>query len=368
VAPNPLADDLEHILTHTRGLWDELRGRRLFLTGGTGFFGCWLLESFAWANDRLDLGAEAVVLTRNPDAFRRKAPHLAGHPAVRLHQGDVRDFRFPDGPFSHVIHAATEASAALNDEQPLVMLDTVVEGTRRAMEFARHKGARKFLLTSSGAVYGRQPSDLTHVPEGYPGAPDVFDHRSAYGEGKRLAEHLCVLSGRCHGLEPRIARCFAFLGPYLPLDIHYAAGNFLRDGLRGGPIQVGGDGTPWRSYLYAADLAVWLWTLLFRGTPCRAYNVGSDQGVTIADLARATASVCGSSCTVSIARQPVPGRPTERYVPSVARARAECGLEVRIGLEEALRRTVAWHRRNLPHTSPKRQRGESILQRQQGQG
>lgn len=345
MSPNPLADDLDHVLTHTRDLWEELRGGRLFLTGGTGFFGCWLLESFTHANDRHRLDAQVVVLTRNPEGFRRKAPHLADHPAVRLHAGNVRDFTFPDGPFSHVIHAATEASAALNDRQPLVMLDTVVEGTRRALDFACHKGVRKFLLTSSGAVCGRQPPELTHVTEDCSRAPDLFDHRSAYGEGKRLAEHLCALYARCHGLEPRIARCFAFIGPYLALDIHFAAGNFLRDGLRGGPIQVGGDGTPWRSYLYAADLCIWLWTLLFRGTPCRAYNVGSDQAVTIAELAQATAVACGTGCPVAIARQPIPGQPPERYVPSVARARTECGLEVRIGLEEALRRTVAWHRR-----------------------
>ena len=145
---NPLAEDLDHILTHTRDLWEELRGRRLFLTGGTGFFGCRLLESFTWACDRLDLGAEAVVLTRRPDAFTHKAPHLARHPAVRLHSGDVRTFAFPEGPFSHVIHAATESSTSLNDDDPLQMLDTIIEGTRRALEFARQCGARKFLLTS----------------------------------------------------------------------------------------------------------------------------------------------------------------------------------------------------------------------------
>src|SRR5262249_40048423 len=139
----------------------------------------------------------------------------ACHPAVRLHAGDVCGFRFPDGPFSHVIHAATEASAALNDQQPLALLDTMIEGTRAVLELARRKGARKLLLTSSGAVYGRQPPEVPLLTEEYTGAPDLFNHRSAYGEGKRLAEHLCTLYARSHGLEPRIARCFAFVGPYL---------------------------------------------------------------------------------------------------------------------------------------------------------
>src|ERR1017187_3768959 len=170
-----LRDDLDDFLAHTQGLWDELRGQRIFITGGTGFFGCWLLESFAWANDKLGLGASAVVLTRNPAAFQAKAPHLASHPAIQFHAGDIRSFSFPPGSFSHVIHAATEASAALNDANPLLMFDTIAEGTRRALEFAHKSGARKFLLASSGAVYGRQPAEVTHLPEDYAGGPDTVE-------------------------------------------------------------------------------------------------------------------------------------------------------------------------------------------------
>lgn len=335
---NPLAQDLDHVLVHTAGLWEDLRGARLFITGGTGFFGCWLLESFCWANDRLGLGATAVVLTRRPEAFQAKCPHLAAHPAVRLLAGDVRDFAFPAGRFSHVIHAATEASAKLNAENPLVMFDTIVQGTRRALDFAVQAGARKVLFTSSGAVYGRQPPDVTHVPEDYAGAPDPADPRSAYGEGKRAAEQLCALYARQYGLEPKIARCFAFVGPYLPLDAHFAVGNFIRDALAGGPIRVNGDGTPYRSYLYAADLAIWLWTILIRGATGRAYNVGSDAAVPIAEWAKRVAAH-SSGLTVTVACPPG-DQPPERYVPSVARARLELSLDAWITSDEAIRRTL----------------------------
>jgi dTDP-glucose 4,6-dehydratase len=339
---HPLAQDLDHVLAHTGGLWDELRGRRVFITGGTGFFGCWLLESFTWANDRLGLGARAVVLTRDPAAFARKAPHLAGHPAVRLHRGDVRSFAFPLGPFHAVVHAATESSTTLNANDPLTMLDTVVQGTRRTLEFARACAARHFLLTSSGAVYGRQPPELSHVPEDYVGAPDPADPRSAYGEGKRVAEHLCALYHQRHGVAAKVARCFAFVGPYLPLGAHFAVGNFLRDGLAGGPIRVQGDGTPYRSYLYAADLAAWLWTILFRGEPCRPYNVGSADAVSIADLARQVAGHFGAE--VHVARAAVADRLPERYVPAVERAARELGLRPGVCLADAIARSAHWHR------------------------
>lgn len=341
---NPLAADLDHVLAHTQGLWEELRGRRIFITGGTGFFGCWLLESFAWANDRLDLNASALVLTRNVESFRQKAPHLAGHRAIRFHIGDVRSFEFPPGQFSHVIHAATEASAKLNEENPLLMFDTVVEGTRRALEFARCSGAEKFLLTSSGAVYGRQPPELSHVPEDFSGGPDPVEPNWAYGEGKRAAEMLCALYARQHGLEPKIARCFAFAGPYLPLDIHFAIGNFIRDGLKGGPVRVGGDGTPFRSYLYAADLAVWLWTILFRGQSCRPYNVGSEAAVSIARLAEVVSEAFSPRIEVAVAKTPVPGTPPQRYVPKTGRAEQELGLRAEIDLPTAVAKTISWNR------------------------
>jgi nucleoside-diphosphate-sugar epimerase len=337
------AEDLDHILDHTRDAWEELRGQRIFITGGTGFFGMWLVESFLWANQRLHLGARAVVLSRNPPAFCQKQPHLAEFAALSFHQGDVRDFAFPPGTFSHVIHAATQSSARLNEQSPAVMLDTIVAGTERTLDFAVACRAKKFLLTSSGAVYGLQPPEMIHVAEDYPSSPNPTAPSSAYGEGKRMAELQCTIYHRQHGLDALIARCFAFVGPYLPLDAHFAVGNFIRDALAGGPIFVNGDGTPYRSYLYAADLAVWLWTILFGGRPCRPYNVGAEQSVSIAELAHIVAHIFQNRMAVKIARPAEPGASAQRYVPSTRRARAELGLDADVGLKDAVHRTAQWY-------------------------
>lgn len=338
---NPLRSDLDHILIYTEGLWEDLRGKSLFITGGTGFFGCWLLESFAWANDKLDLNASALVLTRNYDAFKKNAPHLAANPSIQFHIGDVRNFKFPDGEFSHIIHAAaTSAVATFHNEDPLVKFDTVVGGTRHVLDFAVQCHARKFLLTSSGAVYGKQPSGMTHVSEDYCGAPDPADPNSAWGESKRAAEFLSAYYSNKHGIETKIARCFSFVGPYLPLDIHYAIGNFIRDALNGGPILVNGDGTPHRSYLYAADLVIWLWTILFKGESCYVYNVGSEEDVTIAELANTVAQSFEKPLEVRIAKTPDLSRPADRYVPSTKRAEINLGLRQMINLGEAIERTI----------------------------
>jgi dTDP-glucose 4,6-dehydratase len=338
---NRLAHDLDHILARTEPLWQELRGQRILITGATGFFGCWLLESFAWANHRLNLNARAVGLSRHPGLLAEKAPHLAEDPAITLHTADIRHGDFPQGAFSHVIHAATEASTTLNRETPLVMFDTIVKGTRRVLHLSTARSAIRFLFVSSGAVYGNQPPELTHVSEFFAGGPDPLDPSSAYGEGKRSAELLCSLAASPR-FKATVARCFAFVGPYMKLDAHFAIGNFISDAMRGGPILVKGDGSPFRSYLYASDLAVWLWTILFKGQSRRAYNVGSEEALNIATLAREVAAALPPAVDVDIASTPTPVGSVHRYVPCTARAREELGLRADVPLREAICRTHAW--------------------------
>lgn len=326
---HPLAQDLDHVLAHTQDLWEELRGARILLTGTTGFFGRWLLESCLWASDRMDLGLEVVALSRDPEAFRAKASHLASHTALTLHRGDQVDFAYPAGHFDAVVHAAVEYGP------PLDTFERNLAGTRRILDFASNAGARRFLFTSSGAVYGPQPQALERLPEDHPGSPSLDDPASAYGLSKRASEHL----GHLHPhLEFKIARCFAFVGPWLPLDRTGAMGNFISNALHGGPIQVGGDGTPLRSYLYAADLAAWLWTILLKGAPGRPYNVGGEEAVSIRQLAERVAAVLAPGAEVQVGKSPSDGPPT-RYLPELGRARAELGLEAWIPLDEAIRRT-----------------------------
>jgi dTDP-glucose 4,6-dehydratase len=275
--------------------------------------------------------------------FQKKAPHLAFHPSIQFQIGDVRNFDFPKGDFSHVIHAATSANAKLNDQDPLLMFDTIVQGTRHTLDFAVHCNAKKFLLTSSGAVYGKQPPEMSHIPEDYCGAPDPTDPISAYGEGKRAAELLCALYSKKHGIETKMARCFAFVGPYLPLNIHYAIGNFIRDGLNGGPIVVKGDGTPYRSYLYAADLAIWLWTILFRGLSGQPYNVGSEDAISIKNIAYQAAASFPNPPRIFIAKSHAPSRIADRYIPSIKKAKDVFELNSWINLKEALDKTIKWN-------------------------
>ena len=200
------------------------------------------------------------------------------------------------------------------------------------------------MLTSSGAVYGKQPPELTYIPEDYSGAPDPTDPKSAYGQGKRIAEHLCTLYADL-SLEIKIARCFAFVGPYLPLDIHFAIGNFIRDALKGGPIIIKGDGTPYRSYLYAADLAIWLWTILFKGQSHLPYNVGSNESFSIGKIAERVAGCFPNKIAIETCKVARLNGPLVQYIPDTKRATNAFGLTTLVSLNQGIFRTIQFERK-----------------------
>lgn len=336
-----LDEDREHILARGAAIWERFRDGRIFITGGTGFFGYWLLEALLAANAEHRLGMRIIALSRAPDAFAAKAPHLASDPAVQLVPGDQERFEYKGGPLTHVIHAAIDYG------DPFALFNGVVNGTRRTLELAVRTGATKYLLTSSGAVYGRQPSSISHLPEDYNGSPNTSELSAAYGEGKRAAEFLCTCFHQKHGLDTVVSRGYAFVGPALPLDSGSAIGNFIGDALAGRPIRVAGDGSPIRSYLYGADLAVWLLTMLSNGTACRPYNVGSDVEISIAEVAHVVAEEVAPTCEVVIEGEPTKTGERAAYVPSIRRARTELALDAWIDLREAIRRTAKWYRRAI---------------------
>jgi len=325
-----LEQDLDAVLERTRGVWDELRGARLLVTGASGFFGRWMLESWRWADRRLSLGTRLTVVTRDAARFRDRQPEVS----AELIEGDVRTFVAPSGDFSHLLHMAAEPHGPRYAADPDGMRDVVVGGTRRVFAVGHAAGIGRALLISSGAVYGPQPAH-ERIPEDADLAEDPDPGRRAYAAAKAAAESAALESG----VPVVIARPFAFLGPHLPLDAGFAAGQFLNDALAGRPIRVA-DGTVVRSYLYAADLAAWLWTMLVTGRPGRAYNVGSEHGITLTALAAMIAGAFRPPRQVERSWH----ASGHRYVPDTSRARAELGLAESISLPEAVRRTIRWHR------------------------
>lgn len=318
---------------------------KLLVLGGTGFFGTALLR-YAVSNSNYPIikkYGEIVVVSRNPEKFTERYPELASLPWLRLCKGDITDqsslSALEDlGQIDHVIHAATDStdSTGLSSMQ---QLDQIVTGTQNVLELSMKVNCKRFLLTSSGGAYGPQPPDMEAIPETYLGCPDPLLSTSTYGLGKRLAEHLCGIYARETLMEVVIARCFAFVGEDLPLDAHFAIGNFIRDALDDSKdcITVNGDGTPIRSYMDQKDLSCWLLTLLQQGANGEAYNVGSNIPINILDLAYLIRDLLSPNKKVLVkGTSTFNNEIRNRYIPAIDKSYKNFGLQITIPLEEAI--------------------------------
>lgn len=334
-------DDFGRLHQHIAPI--DLAGQTLLLTGATGFFGAWLLALLKHLEAGGAPGLRVLAVSRDPQAFLARHAWLGDAPWLQWIRGDIRDFNLRGQRVDALLHAATETSAAAA-QAPAILLDSIVAGTRHALQCAAAGGARRILLVSSGGVYGAQPAEMESIREDTNIAPSTLSPRNAYGEGKRVLEMLGAIHAQQHGVDVSIARCFTFVGAGLPLDAHFAIGNFIRDALCRDGIAVAGDGRAVRSYLYAADLAVWLLRLLVEAQGVRAYNVGSDRGVSIAELAREVTRCLAPGHEVRIQGSSATSPVGNRYLPCIDRARDELGLDVWTELGLAIERTAAWAR------------------------
>jgi nucleoside-diphosphate-sugar epimerase len=318
--------------------WSILDGDSIFMTGGTGFFGTALLYSLLKVKSQKKVNINITILTRNILSFSINHPKLFESKFIHCIQGDVTDFTFPDKKYSKILHfATTTANETFNGESQLKKYKTLVNGTERVMQFAEICGAKKVLFTSSGVVYGKTITG--EVKETDAGAPITIDPTSALGHGKRSAEFIVAYYSEKYNIDYVIARCFSFIGPELPRNIHYAIGNFIYDAKNKDTITIKGDGSPIRSYLDIDDLIIWLLVLIGNECKYKIYNVGSDQVISILNLAKKIKSLLSPNIKINIIGSSKGSKDNFNrnvYAPNISRARDEHSLDVWTDLDESI--------------------------------
>lgn len=327
-------EDLEAVFCQVGKEWERLRGKNVFLTGGSGFFGSWLLETLLFSQDRLGLGVKVWALSRDPKRFRERLPYLAGHSTVHSAGGGVEGFEFPREKMNFVIH-----SMVPDPRMPLPEMEAWFGvGTARLLELAVRDKSEGFLLCSTGAVYQPKNKPLSEEDPLIP-----LDAPLSYGRIRRQVEDQCRKACAVNGIPLKIGRGFAFAGPRLPLDGNFAFGNFIRDVIKGETIKIK-DGTPTRSYLYSSDMAIWLWKILLDGKNNLTYNVGSNVKITISTLAQRIAKVASHSKNSELREDektlPPSGHTSSFYVPQTRKIISEMNLENITPLDGSIKKTI----------------------------
>lgn len=329
-----IEEDTNFIFTQLKNIVDlsKLNNSNILITGGTGLFGKSILDALIFMHNFYEF--KITVLSRNKNNF------LFNYPKYNLEfinfiSGDIRNFDCKRQDFDYIIHAATPASAKLEEENPKEMYSVILEGTKNIIDIAKDMNVKKLLFTSSGAVYGEQYQSIKSFKEDYQGIPITY-----YGKAKKISENIFLNSN----INVSIARCFAVTGPHLNLNIHFAIGNFIKDAIENRDIIINGDGRPLRSYLYTADLVIWLLAILLKSENKSIYNVGGRNGISIYDLAKKVSKqVNNYTGKVDILTKSNYNYPTPKYIPNNKKIIKELGVKENYTLDEAIKRTIEWN-------------------------
>ena len=318
-----------------------LKNQRILITGGTGLFGYWILDFFLNINSYFNLESNVTLLTRrNPSEILKNIP-LEFHKYISFIQGDIRNFEFPEQEFDFLIHGSGLPKSSIYEIEPFAMNDVIVNGTTHILKLIKKSKIKKLLFISSGAAYGDQPFNTDYLSEDLNIAPSTIQSSSLYGEAKRISEILCIIAGKENQVEVKIARCFTFTGSNIPLDQHFAVGNFINDVLNNRDILITGDSRTIRSYMYSTDLSHWLWTILLEGKNNEIYNVGSDEPISILELANLVKKVTNHKGKI-IENKNFHNKTFNKYLPSIEKAKSDLSLKINVNIEEAIEKTYLW--------------------------
>ena len=312
---------------------EHLRNKSVFISGGTGFFGYWLLNLLGILNAD-DYNITATLLSRDPAKFLADNPQYNDVHWLQWVTGDVENYEFPDRKFDLFIHgAANTKPESLNKQVPV--FDSIVFGTKHVLEHACVAGAKRFLLISSGAVYGEVPEGTDFISEDVVTAPNTNRPENAYGEAKRAAEMLGCCYAFEKGIEVVTARCFAFTG--YGIGGHLVLGLLIKQALNNEEITINGSGLARRSFLHGRDLSIWLLKLLADGNNAEIYNVGSDEAYSILGLAELVRDELSPGKNINV----LGAQKKEQrmnYIPAVQKAKS-LGLHVWTSLRDAIKET-----------------------------
>ena len=306
----------------------------LLIIGGTGFFGRSILDAYSkgllsvWSIEKI------IVISRNANKLTSTNPELINDNVELL---DVDITSVDTLPFAdYIIHAAASSDASRYTSQSDIEKKNIIQGTINYCRLApKFHTDSKIVFCSSGAVYGYQPKDVQCLTEdmAFGNIEKLDEVKKSYAYAKRDAEFAIQKLGQV-GLNVSIARCFSFIGKYLPRDQHFAIGNFIADGLAGRDINIKADRKVYRSYMYADDLVDWLLTLVSNSKPtCPIYNVASDREVEIRELA----NIISTIFSVGVKSTKLKNNSiNDRYIPSITKAKNELGLSNKYDLEESI--------------------------------
>lgn len=254
--------------------WNQLQGKSVLVTGGTGLIGSTVIKVLCYANTVKKLHVKIFALVRNLE----KAERMLGNESDVLHfiQGSVENLPDISAPVDYIIHGASPTASLFFVEHPVETIQIAVQGTSNLLNLAKEKAVQSFVYLSSMEVYGAPQAD-TLIPESQGCTLDSMVVRSCYPIAKRLCENLCSSYAQEYYVPAKVIRLAQTFGPGVLKDDKRVFAEFARDAMDGKDIVLQTSGSSKREYLYTADAVTAILTVLLRGQNGEAYNAGNPE-------------------------------------------------------------------------------------------
>ncbi len=337
--------DVLNIFEMHSQLPEPLRNAHIYITGGTGFLGSWLLELIGALNDQFDFKTRVTVATRSLNKFTKNYPHLASRKDFSFQPVDVRNIVELPHDTTHIIHAAANSNRDHFASFPTSSFQNNLDSTFQIFRLANQLSSiQNVLLVSSSMVYGKHPNDAGNIKEDTFGSlVSPLDSNTIYAESKRACEAAAASFLTEMKLPISIARPFSLVGPYQSLNLPWAVTDFMQEALKGGPIKIMSDGSIVRSIMYASDFANWILHITAYAQPRAVYNVGSPEPIDLLSLAKMIKSCFKTEPQIltNLGNNAMSGN--RRIVPNVDKAKKELQLKITVDLESAIQRSMEWH-------------------------
>ena len=328
--------EIEEIIRNLGDISKSIEEKNVLVTGGAGFLGSWICEVL------VEQGAKVICLDNLVSGLKSNVSSMMDRANFKFVQHDVTQPIFFDEPIDVVMHLASRASPFEFEKYPIQILKANTLGIWVALGIAKKHNAR-FLYTSTSEIYG----DAKEIPttEEYRGNVNPIGPRSCYDEAKRCGESYVIAYKMQHGLDTRIARIFNTYGPRMRAEGVYGRviPRFVEQALSNKPITIFGDGSQTRSFCYVTDQVEGLLKLAFyEKTEGEVVNIGSDEEITISELAKLVNEITDSSPKMEF--HPLPKDDPLRRKPEISKAKEILGWVPKVSLEEGLKRTIEWFR------------------------
>lgn len=315
---------------------DQLKNAHIMVTGGTGFFGKWLLDSVVFLNDNFNFNIKLYLLARNHNTFIDNI--MKDRSDIVFIRNDIRSIKELPKEIEYIIHAAATPDNKEHMSNPIETMDIISQGTKQLLDAALSlNNLKKILNISSGQIYGTLNSPK--VTEENTGVVDTNSIKSIYPEAKRYSETLSIAYKSLYKLPIVQIRPFSFIGPYMEFNKPWAINNFVKDAIKFKKIKILGNGKPMRSYMYPTDMVWWLLNILLHQKNGVAYNLGSEEGISLEELAVKIKAKVGGDIKIDIQNM---NNENSIFIPDTNFVKNELDLHIKINIDDALDKTIEW--------------------------